>query len=72
MLSFTPLAQQALALLLQILDLQLALGQQQFQVSQPQLGCLAPGHGLCRVLAKLRRVLSCLVFDRRYSFALGS
>ena len=64
LLNFAALVQQAFTLLLQVLDLRLALGQQQLQIGQAQLGCLTPSKGLGR-----RRALTRLVLDRRHPFA---
>lgn len=60
---------QIYTLLLQDLDLRLALGQQQLQICHTQLRYLMPGQGLPRLLANQRRILTLLILYRRKPFA---
>ena len=70
-LSFTALAKQIVALLMQVLDLRLALRQQQLEVGQSCLSGLAPRQRLRRLLAELRRILTRSVLNHRQPFPLG-
>ncbi len=69
-LSFTALAKQIFALLMQVLDLPLTLRQQQLEVGQSCLCGLAPRQRLRRLLAELRRILTRSVLNHPQPFAL--